>query len=593
MIRALCEYYDNLRKQPNTDLIPQGYSSVSVNWNLVLKKDGGIKSISPYTVPVIVGKKTKEVGRTEIFPFRNSIPGIAAETIDHREKYIFGLAYDKATGQFTTDKSSLAAFEKCKAVNLAFLEDIHNDVAEAYKKFMLSWVPQEHLTDEHMLELGKNYPSAKFVITVEGQEDSPLNTKPDVKEKWDKSLSSVQGGDELGQCAVTGEKNVPLARVHDNISGVAGGQASGTNLVSFNNTAFTSYNREQSYNSSISVATMKKYTAALNYLTSLTSKMHKQIVDDMTILFWANTSSREDPYLNSFVCALFASGGEEAEENLKALFDKLSDGVLGNLDGIDPSVEFYVLAIKPNVSRLSVKMFEKSSFGKMMENLKRHRDDMSMSPDDKQLAVWQICSALKSPKSKDKLDPSLQVNILLAALNGTPYPQYMLETAVRRARSDQDDPSKKFASVNRQRVRIIRACLIRNKKIEQGGYKMLNENSTDAAYNLGRLFAALEKAQQDALGGNINATIKDKFFSSACSTPNLVFPRLLKLAQTHIAKLGTGAAIYYDKLIQEILGKISDGFPRTLNTEKQGMFILGYYQQKNKFYEKNTDKGEE
>ena len=122
---------------------------------------------------------------------------------------------------------------------------------------------------------------------------------------------------------------------------------------------------------------------------------------------------------------------------------------------------------------------------------------------------------------------------------------------------------------------------------------MLNENSTDAAYNLGRLFAALEKAQQDALGGNINATIKDKFFSSACSTPNLVFPRLLKLAQTHIAKLGTGAAIYYDKLIQEILGKISGGFPRTLNTEKQGMFILGYYQQKNKFYEKNTDKGEE
>ena len=119
---------------------------------------------------------------------------------------------------------------------------------------------------------------------------------------------------------------------------------------------------------------------------------------------------------------------------------------------------------------------------------------------------------------------------------------------------------------------------------------MLQENSTDTAYNLGRLFAVLEKVQTEALG-NVNATIKDKFFSSACTTPALVFPRLLKLAQPHLAKLGEGNRIYKDRLIGEILAKIDGTFPNTQSVQQQGMFILGYYQQKQKLYEK-TEKGE-
>ena len=114
---------------------------------------------------------------------------------------------------------------------------------------------------------------------------------------------------------------------------------------------------------------------------------------------------------------------------------------------------------------------------------------------------------------------------------------------------------------------------------------MLQENSTDTAYNLGRLFAVLEKVQADALN-SVNASIKDKFFSSACSTPYLVFPRLLKLAQAHLSKLGDGARIYAEKLIQSIISNINNAFPRTQNMEEQGMFMLGYYQQKQNLYTK-------
>lgn len=119
---------------------------------------------------------------------------------------------------------------------------------------------------------------------------------------------------------------------------------------------------------------------------------------------------------------------------------------------------------------------------------------------------------------------------------------------------------------------------------------MLNTQNKNSAYNCGRLFAVLEKIQQRALPG-INASIKDRFFSSACSTPYLVFPRLLKLAQNHLGKLDQGSVIYYEKYIQEILSNLGDAFPKAMNMDKQGMFILGYYQQREKFYE-NQSEGE-
>ena len=125
---------------------------------------------------------------------------------------------------------------------------------------------------------------------------------------------------------------------------------------------------------------------------------------------------------------------------------------------------------------------------------------------------------------------------------------------------------------------MIKACLTRMNLIKRGELDMLNTQNKGGAYNCGRLFAVLKMIQQKALPG-INATIKDRFFSSACSTPYLVFPRLVVLAQSHLGKLETGSEIYYDKLMQEIMDNLGDSFPKALNMEKQGMFILGYYQQ--------------
>lgn len=588
MLRALCEYYDCLRARPDSGLIKEGYSKIIVNYNLVLRADGSIRAILPYVRDIAVGKKIKTVGKEEIFPFRNSISGIAAETIDHREKYLFGLEWDKNKEAPATTANSVKAFEKCREVNLAFLQGIDSPLAQAYMSFMQNWRPEEQTQNPELLNLGKDYAAAKFVITLEGEETVPLNRLPQVCAKWEQSLSSSDEGGVIGQDAISGEY-LPLARTHDKIAGIRGGQASGVNLVCFNNTAFESYGRTKSYNASISQKSMKKYTTALNFLVS--SPMHRQTIGDMTLLYWANTKDSEKPYLDFLSFSLFSPSSDEAkDEILDSVFRKLREGRTPDMDFADLSTDFYILGVKPNVSRLAVKLFERSKFGKLMANVAKHCNDLSFSVNDRQLSVWEIDRALQSPVTNESSDPALQAKLLLSIIRGLPYPQTLLNTVVRRCRTDRDNAEKQFYSVSSTRARIIKACLIRKKYITEV-YNMLQENSPDTAYNLGRLFAVLEKIQSDALK-SVNASIKDKFFSSACATPYLVFPRLLKLAQAHLSKLGDGARIYSDKLIQSILSNINSAFPKALNMEEQGMFILGYYQQKQNLYTKNS-KGEE
>lgn len=605
MLRALSEYYDCLRRQKDSGLVPDGYSSVGVNYNLVLNSCGTIKGILPYTKNVLYGKKIKDVPRDELFPFRNSVPGIAAEIIDHREKYLFGIEWDKRAEKLTMTKNSLLAFAKCKEKSISFFEGLSSPVIDAYKSFLQRWDPGSELENPFLTALGKKYGGAKFIVTSQDDPAAqrPLNRDPQVKEKWenDRRNRPVPADAVMGQCSVSG-KFGPIARIHNNLTGVPGGLATGVNLVCLKSPAFWSYGRRESYNSSVSQETMEKYTRAFNYLTSVPD--HKQVLGDMTLLFWAMTSGSEKPYLQAFQAGFFSLPAEdpsEAERNerqtqeqaLSSIFSQLAQGKEADWKefGIEKDTEFYILGVKPNSSRLAVKIFEHNSFGTMMDRIELHHRDMQLSPADKQIPIWLIGKELKSPiASKDPLPPDLSAKIMQSILHGSPYPRFMLETAVRRAKTDRDDAAKKFYAVSRDRVRIIKACLTRMNLIKRGEFTMLNTQNTDGAYNCGRLFAVLEMVQRRA-HPDLNATIKDKFFSSACSTPYLVFPRLMKLSQSHLGNLSKSSVIFYEKLIQEIVNNLGDFFPKALNMEKQGMFILGYYQQKEKLFG-NKNEGE-
>lgn len=373
----------------------------------------------------------------------------------------------------------------------------------------------------------------------------------------------------------------------------------GSVLVNFNNQSEESYGNKQSYNSNISEQAMEKYTKVLNYISS--SKNQKSQLDDITIFYWA--MSRNEKCNDIMSALLFDNrdtiGIDEIEDMMKSL---ISDAREGNIlsgrikeEDIDPDVEFYILGIKPNVSRIAMKFFYRKKFGEILLNIARHQDDMQVSKDIHSISMWQIKKELVSPKSSvQTVDPSLVAKIFEAVVYGTRYPDFLLATVVRRVKTDTDDEKNKNIKLNRVRAGIIKACINRelrlsNKK-EELSVALDKENKTPA-YLCGRLFAVLEKLQQDASGNSLNRTVKDAYFASAASKPATIFPKLLKLAQNHLKK--SNNPVFYNKLVQEVIDNLDGEFPDTLPLVEQGKFIIGYYQQYQSFFIKNGNKQDE
>ena len=237
----------------------------------------------------------------------------------------------------------------------------------------------------------------------------------------------------------------------------------------------------------------------------------------------------------------------------------------------------------------------RDSYGRIIDNLVQHQKDLMVEPESRhQVFFSRIAKELISPKSSnEKVPPPLMTNTMLAAFGGSNYPHALLETVVRRVKTDSDDEKSRYIKLNDTRAGIIKACI--NRKARLKGQKeeftmSLNENNKSPAYLCGRLFAVLEKIQSDSSGGNLNRTIKDSYFSSACSRPASIMPKLMMLSQNHMRKLGEGTVIYYTKLIGEITDGFDGEYPQTLDLDSQGRFIIGYYQQNKALYTtKNKD----
>ena len=116
----------------------------------------------------------------------------------------------------------------------------------------------------------------------------------------------------------------------------------------------------------------------------------------------------------------------------------------------------------------------------------------------------------------------------------------------------------------------------------------LDKENTNIGYRLGRLFAVLEQIQLAANDyKSPNASIRDKFYASASSTPAIVFGNLMRLKNHHIAKLSKPG--FYEGLIGEILYRDNaqpgvQSFPAHLSLQDQGMFAIGYYHQRQDFF---------
>ncbi|NLJ97237.1 MAG: type I-C CRISPR-associated protein Cas8c/Csd1 [Clostridiales bacterium] len=599
LIQALCEYYDILEKQGN--ITPKGYTKVLVDYLICLTPEGKIDEIIDWRKPEEYkdkkGKrKVKYVSREELLPERSQKPGIDLNIIEHRPLYIFGLNYEK--GKFTTiDKTEKAKKSHQIFVegNIEFIEGIDSPIVNAYRNFLINWNPEDEMNNPNLLSLGTDYNKGYFCFSLSGNINELLHNDEAIGQRWKRycldRIKSANENEKISQCAVTG-KYMPIARTHYNkIKGVKGGQAAGTVLVSYKNDSETSYNKGQSYNSNISESVMLKYTKSLNYLLGM--ELHKTFIDDMTVVHWAHSNDNKDfDILMKFLVFDEKLYDEDLDTELKGIFNHLMKGTKAEFEtlNIDENTTYYIFGLVPNNSRLSIKFFFKDKFGSILRNVTQHQKDLLIEGNKKQIPVWIMKRELISPKSNDdKISPSLLSGIFKSIFFGTNYPEELLSTIIRRVKTDSDEEKDKFVKMNSTRIGIIKACINRKCRLnnKEEVIKMsLDPQNSNSAYLCGRLFALLEKVQQKASKESLNKTIKDSYFATACSTPSVVFSKLLVLSQNHLAKLEPQYEKYWNKKIAEVINMLGTEFPQTLSLTEQGIFIIGYYQQ---FYSKKDD----
>jgi len=425
--------------------------------------------------------------------------------------------------------------------------------------------------------------SAPFLSFMLDGETSLVCEAPEVVEQIGRLALADTDSEPRGVCLVTG-RTEPLSRLHTTIKGVRGAQSSGANIISFNLDAFCSYGKEQGFNAPVGRRAEGAYTTALNTLLGKDSRQ-KIGVGDTTAVFWA---ARCTP-MEDILADLFGQG-EAADPQIRdvdSVRATFSAPRTGSPPLVDDPTPFYVLGLAPNASRIAIRFWHTGTVAELAERILQYFGDILIDHHREAVDYPALTTLLRSTAVQGKLDniaPNLAGETMAAILDGRRFPRALLATAVRRTRAER--------VITHPRAALIKAVLVRQNRVSSNPIQevdvSLDPNNTNPGYRLGRLFAVLERAQERANPG-INATIRDRYYGSASSTPVIAFPLLLKLNTHHLAKLeNRGEAVNLGKRIGEIMDGLST-FPPHLNLDDQGRFAIGYYHQRQNFFQKSSD----
>ena len=579
ILQALTEYYRALEQQGK--IAAPGWGPVKVSFALCIGDDGTLQQAVSVQTEQVRGKKTVLAPRVVSLPapVKRTV-GVAANFLCDNSSYMLGVD-DKGKPERTR-----LCFEACKALHEQALDGVDSPAARAILAFFRAWEPEKARENAALLEhLEEILAGGNLVFRTE---EGFVHDDPAVRQAWE-AYYNTSGDGPQGVCLVTGEQG-PIESVHPAIKNVAGAQSSGAALVSFNAPAFCSYGKEQNLNAPTGKYAAFAYTAALNHL--LADREHVYRVGDATVVCWAKGGG-------SFYQSLFgwaAMGQSEPsydESELRGMVKRLCRGeaVDFHAERLDPGMDFYVLGLSPNASRLSVRFFLRNTFGGFLRNAEAHQERLKIVRPSfdkfEGLPLWKLLGETVNQNTRDKVPtPELAGEVVRAILTDTRYPATLLNGATLRIRAERE--------VTRGRAAILKAYYLKNphpdvpKEVLTVG---LNEGSTHIPYTLGRVFSVLE-AIQSAANPGVKTTIKDKYFNSAAATPAAIFPLLISLAQKHLKKLrgsNTGLAIALDKQLTDLLNRLGENYPTRMNLPQQGAFQLGYYQQLQARYQKKEE----
>jgi CRISPR-associated protein Csd1 len=614
ILQALSELYHRLVAQGVAGIAPHGYSPEKISYEILLATDGEVLAVND--IRNTLGKKPQ--------PAILEVPQPEKRTVGIRPNFL----WDKTSytlGVSNTSKRVDQEHAAFKALHETALAGTKDAGLQALLAFLRRWLPEQfqppmfsgEMLDANMVfrfddEKGKrgylhNREAARtlraHLLAANGET---------VAKTRDESI-----------CLVSGESTT-IARLHPAVKGVSGAQSSGAALVSFNLDAFTSYGRSQGDNAPISEQAAFAYTTALNHLLRRDASNRQRLqvmgivdakkkkkwrhgakdrrrrihVGDATVVFWAEaaTPERAEDAEEFWASAMELPFGDmlddapddasEAEYIRHILEEVLNGRPLEKLDPeLSSDTRMFVLGLAPNASRLSVRFWQVDTLEVFARRLAWYHKDLRLEPFPQKigLSVWRLAQATAPSRDgrarNDDVPSQLAGELMRAILTGHRYPTSLLANLVMRMRSDGD--------ISSVRVALCKAVLARDLRIQ--GFKeeeeklvSLNKQSTKPGYLLGRLFAVMESAQRNALGKQINATIRDRYYGAASATPASIFSVLLRNTQNHLSKLRKekpGLAVILEKEIREIVDGLPDTFPASLNIQAQGQFAIGYYHQ--------------
>lgn len=601
ILQSLCRYFQILSQDPDIEIALPGYATTGVSFALNLAPGGELLDVLPQFIQVQRGKRLADAPRPMRLPQRvKRSANIAPNFLWDNSAYLLGIS-DKDS---TKPHYSKARFEASRDLHIQLLEDVATPLARAILSYFQNHdcsAAAEHPAIARQLEA--LLAGGNLVFMLEGcfaQDDQKI------LEAWEGHLSGQDA--QIMQCLITGQLS-PIERLHPSLKGVRGASSTGASLVSFNERAYESYNRSQGSISPVGKIAVSQYTTALNFLLSDANPNRKFYLGDTTIVYWAESENRGyetaiaslfDPDYSANPAAASHEERRLVEQILQNLAWSVARGAPIDSDALfdrlgDENPRFYILGLAPNAGRVSVRFFISDPFQSIVRNLMTHYQDLQIvkefadQPDF--LSIYRLLGETVSKKSRDKdASPLLAGAMLRAILTHSPYPAALFNAIITRVRADMDDPQMAIRKINYPRAAVVKAYLLRKyRRHPQNPFQevltmALNEESSNPAYLLGRLFAVLEKVQREAIG-EVNAGIKDRYFTSACASPASVFPILLRLSQHHISRAEYGK--HSERRIQEILNLLdvdSNPIPSRLTLDEQGVFILGYYHQRAAFF---------
>ena len=570
ILASLAKAYERLSIA--SDMPLPGYSAQNIHGCIVLNPDGTLNGPPAIWDPDERGRLTTRSLNVPYFGGRSGKKPPPYFLWDNTA-YVLGI-----TGKEKLDASErFAAFKSLHEAALANCDDAG---LVAVVRFLRQW----NATDYQQAGFREDLLDKNFVFRL-AEDHGFVHERSAAKMIWQAINEPDSSGE--GLCLISGERSL-IARLHPPLVSFE----NPARIVAFDkdSDAFASYGHIQGDNAPTSISVAFAYSAALNKFLSKGSKNRIHIGDASTV-FWADASDAPTAEVAESTFGAMFSGIDDATEAGKVgdILKRIRNGqpLKEFAPELAEGVRFHVLGLAPNAARLSIRFWFENDFGVLARNYQRFVGDMEIAPPprDEHPALWKYLAETAVLGKRENVPPNLSGEWMRAILAGTSYPLTLLSTVLMRIRAD--------GEVNALRVGIMKALLVRNfRKTEREAPVSFDPANTNKGYLLGRLFAAYEQAQSAALGRNVNATIKDKFYGAASAQPRKVFPLLDRGSANHLSKVGKqrpGQKVNLEKTIGAILEQMSpagDPFPASLPAEDQALFSLGYYHQRNEFFRK-------